>query len=427
MSLWQGRFNKELNKIADDFNSSLSFDKRLFQYDIIGSIAHATMLGDTNIISKEESNIIVSELNKMLDEEFDFSGAEDIHTFIEFELTKRLNDLGKKLHTARSRNDQIATDLKLYLRDEIDLIVELVENLIEVLNEKATDDIMPGYTHLQRAQPITFKMHLNAYIEMFNRDISRLKDCKKRMNESPLGCGALAGTKHPIDRIQTATLLGFDKPCNNTLDGVSERDYCIELASVISIIMLHLSRFSEEIILWCSSEFKFIELDDAFSTGSSIMPQKKNPDIAELVRGKSGRTFGNLQTLLIMMKGLPLAYNKDMQEDKQAIFDSIDTVKMSLIAFTPMVETMKILVENMFEACKSGFLNATEVADYLTNKGIPFRDAYMIVGKLVNYCIEVNKTLDELSLEEYKKFSDNFNNDVYREIDIKNSIFLKNI
>jgi len=426
MALWQGRFKKELNEQVNDFNSSLPFDNKLFKEDIIGSIAHATMLGDTEIIPKEESDIIVVELTKMLDEEFVFEGAEDIHTFVEQELTKRLGDLGKKLHTARSRNDQIATDLRLYLRNEINEISELLVHLIKVLEEKGTDDIMPGYTHLQRAQPITFAMHLGAYIAMFKRDLSRLADCKKRMNECPLGSGALAGTKHPIDRIQTATLLGFDKPCDNTLDGVSDRDFCVELASAISLIMVHLSRFSEEIIFWCSSEFKFVELDDAFATGSSIMPQKKNPDIAELVRGKSGRAFGNLQTLLVMLKGLPLAYNKDMQEDKEAIFDSIDTAKMCLLSFTPMIETMKILPQNMLNASKHGFLNATDVADYLAEKGMPFRDAYKIVGEIVGYCIDNNKTLEDLTIEEYKGFSNIFDTDIYEEISLENCVKVRN-
>lgn len=422
MALWQGRFKKGLNEQVNDFNSSLPFDQKLVKEDLTGSIAHATMLGDTNIIPQEESKIIVAELTKMLDEEFIFEGEEDIHTFIEVELTKRLGDLGKKLHTARSRNDQIATDLRLYLRNEIVEISELLNDLIIVLKEKSTDDIMPGYTHLQRAQPITLAMHFEAYIAMFKRDISRLSDCKKRMNECPLGSGALAGTKHPIDRMQTAKLLGFDKPCDNTLDGVSDRDFCVELASAISLIMVHLSRFSEEIILWCSSEFKFVELDDAFATGSSIMPQKKNPDIAELVRGKSGRAFGNLQTLLVMLKGLPLAYNKDMQEDKEAIFDSIDTVKMCLASFTPMLATMKMLPQNMLNASKHGFLNATDVADYLANRGMPFRDAYKIVGEIVAYGIENNKTLEDLSIAEYKQFSKIFDVDIYEEISLESCI-----
>lgn len=422
MALWSGRFKKELDEQINDFNSSLQFDYKLFKYDIIASIAHAKMLGATNIITTEESVTIVNELEKMLDEDFVFENAEDIHTFIEHELISRIGDLGKKLHTARSRNDQIATDLRLYLRDEISDLLELIEKLILVLDEKAIDIIMPGYTHLQRAQPITFSMHLNAYIAMFRRDITRLKDCNKRMNESPLGSGALAGSKHPIDRVATAKLLGFDKPCDNTIDGVSDRDFCIELASNLSIIMMHLSRFSEEIILWCSSEFKFIELDDAFATGSSIMPQKKNPDIAELIRGKTGRTFGNLQALLTMLKGLPLAYNKDMQEDKEAIFDSINTTKMCLKAFTAMFESIKVLDENMLEACKEGFLNATDVADYLSKKGVPFRDAYKISGELVAYCIEQKKNLDELLLEEYQKFSKLFEKDIYQEISLDNSI-----
>jgi argininosuccinate lyase len=426
MALWQGRFKKELDSNVNDFNSSLSFDKRLYFEDITGSIAHVTMLGDTNIIPKEESETIAKELTKILGDieagSLIIEDAEDIHSFIEQELTKRLGELGKKLHTGRSRNDQVAVDLKMYLKKESGEIIALLRNLIEVLGKKGTNDIMPGYTHLQKAQPITLATHFGAYIEMFNRDISRLQDCVGRMNVSPLGSGALAGTTHPINSDQTAKDLGFSKPCNNTLDGVSDRDYCIELAGCISIIMMHLSRFSEEIILWCSHEFSFIELDDAFATGSSIMPQKKNPDIAELVRGKSGRVFGNLQALLTMLKGLPLAYNKDMQEDKEAIFDSVDTVKLCLKNFTPMIETLKILPDNMKSSAQKGFINATDVADYLAKKGVPFREAYKIVGEIVAYAIEENVVLEDIPLEKYKNFSNEFEQDIYTEINLETCV-----
>ena len=386
--LWKGRFKKELAKETNDFNSSIGFDSRMFEQDIKGSIAHATMLGATGIIDKSESDKIVDGLNDILNDiksgelKIDMQ-AEDIHTFIEGELTARHGQTGKRLHTARSRNDQVALDIRLTLRDEIDEIVGKLKELVLVLCNKAEEHkatIMPGYTHLQRAQPITFGHHLMAYCAMILRDIDRLEDVKKRMNICPLGSGALAGTTYPLDRNMVADLLGFDDITYNSLDGVSDRDFCIELASALSIVMVHLSRFSEEIIMWCSWEFKFVELDDAFSTGSSIMPQKKNPDIAELVRGKSGRVFGDLTTLLTMMKGIALAYNKDMQEDKEAIFDAVDTVKMCLNAFTPMIDTMTVLKENMRNAAAKGFINATDCADYLVGKGLPFRDAYKCTG-----------------------------------------------
>ncbi|MBR1761753.1 MAG: argininosuccinate lyase [Eubacterium sp.] len=429
--LWKGRFKKELAKETNDFNSSISFDCRMFEEDIKGSIAHATMLGACGVIQKEESEKIASELSNILNEiksgelEIDMS-AEDIHTFIEGDLTSRLDSLGKKLHTARSRNDQVALDIRMVLKKETDKIINMLKKLVSVLVLKAEENketIMPGYTHLQRAQPITLAHHLLAYCFMLLRDISRLDDAKKRMNFSPLGSGALAGTTYPINRDLTADLLGFEGPCKNSLDGVSDRDFCIEIASVLSLVMVHLSRFCEEIILWCSWEFKFIELDDAFSTGSSIMPQKKNPDIAELVRGKSGRVFGDLTTLLTIMKGLPLAYNKDMQEDKEAIFDAVDTVKMCLCAFTPMIETMSVLKENMRAAAAKGFINATDCADYLVSKGLPFRDAYKATGEAVALCIENGSTLETLSLEEYKSVCPLFEYDVFDAINLEKCVF----
>ena len=433
VALWQGRFSKELNSDVNDFNSSLPFDKRMYKEDITGSIAHVTMLGSCNIIPLDESKTIAKELNKILDDinnnNLTIEGAEDIHSFVEQELTKRLGDLGKKLHTGRSRNDQVAVDLRMYLKKEIDFIMEQLKELISVLEDLSKehcDTIMSGYTHLQMAQPITFSQHLGAYIQMFNRDISRLMDCLKRMNESPLGAGALAGTTHSINRVQTSEILGFDKPMSNTIDAVSDRDYCLELASNLSLIMVHMSRFSEEIILWCSQEFKYIELDDAFATGSSIMPQKKNPDIAELVRGKSGRVFGNNMALLTMLKGLPLAYNKDMQEDKESIFDSLDTVKICLKTFTPMLKTLKVSKDNMRNNAENGFINATDLADYITKKGVPFREAYKIVGEIVAYCIEKNFTLETLPIKKYKEFCDKFKEDIYQEISLENCVIKRN-
>ncbi len=430
MKLWTGRFQKEISKTTNDFNSSISFDSRMYKEDITGSIAHATMLGECGIIDIEQSEIICKGLEEILTDiesgklEIDME-AEDIHTFIEGELTKRLGDAGKRLHTARSRNDQVALDIRLYLRNQTEELKKLVKGLIEVICNKAeqyADTVMPGYTHLQRAQPITFGHHLMAYAEMLLRDLSRLEDAQKRMNINPLGSGALACTTYPIDRSITTRLLGFDSMTRNSLDGVSDRDFCIELASALSVIMVHLSRFSEEIIMWCSWEFKFIELDDAFSTGSSIMPQKKNPDIAELVRGKSGRVFGDLQTLLTAMKGIALAYNKDMQEDKEAIFDAFDTVKMCLTAFTPMLDTMTVLPENMRKAAANGFINATDCADYLVKKGLPFRDAYKATGSLVALCIEKGLTLETLPIEEYKAVCDIFDEGVYDAISLEKCV-----
>lgn len=428
--LWKGRFKKELAKETNDFNSSIKFDCRMFEEDIKGSIAHATMLGAAGIIEKSESEKIVSGLSEILDDlksgrlEIDMN-AEDIHTFIEGELTARLGQTGKRLHTARSRNDQVALDIRMVLKKEIDEISEKLKELISVLCTKAEEHkttIMPGYTHLQRAQPITFAHHLMAYVSMLCRDLDRLADVKKRMNVLPLGSGALAGTTYPLDRAMVAELLGFDDVSSNSLDGVSDRDFCIELASALSLIMVHLSRFSEEIIMWCSWEFKFVELDDAFSTGSSIMPQKKNPDIAELVRGKSGRVFGDLTTLLTVMKGIALAYNKDMQEDKEAIFDAVDTVKMCLNAFTPMIDTMTVLKDNMRNAAAKGFINATDCADYLVGKGLPFRDAYKATGELVALCIDKGLTLETLPIEEYKAVCDIFDDGVYEAINLEKCV-----
>ena len=428
--LWKGRFKKELAKETNDFNSSISFDSRMFEEDIKGSIAHCTMLGACGIIEKSESEIIAAELAKILEEiksgelEIDMS-AEDIHTFVEGELTSRLDKLGKKLHTARSRNDQVALDIRMVLKKEIEEIIAQINTLLAVLVNKAEENketIMPGYTHLQRAQPITFAHHLLAYGFMLLRDIDRLSQTKERMNVLPLGSGALAGTTYPINRDLVAELLGFDSVSQNSLDGVSDRDFCIELASDLSLVMVHLSRFCEEIILWCSWEFKFIELDDAFSTGSSIMPQKKNPDIAELIRGKSGRVFGDLTALLTVMKGLPLAYNKDMQEDKEAIFDAVDTVKMCLTAFTPMVDTMSVIKENMRNAAAKGFINATDCADYLVSKGLPFRDAYKATGEAVALCIDKGLTLETLEIADYKEICTLFDEDVYTAINLEKCV-----
>ncbi len=430
MKLWAGRFSKEIDKKTNDFNSSISFDSRMYREDIEGSMAHAEMIGECGIIDKSESQAIIEGLKGILADidngslQIDMN-AEDIHTFIEGELTQRLGQTGKRLHTARSRNDQVAVDIRLYLKKEVQNIKKQVKELIGVICNKAEEyagAVMPGYTHLQRAQPITFGHHLMAYAEMLLRDVDRLECAYKHMDEMPLGSGALATTTYPIDRTITAKLLNFDRISQNSLDGVSDRDFCMELASVLSIIMVHLSRFSEEIIMWCSWEFKFVELDDAFSTGSSIMPQKKNPDIAELVRGKSGRVFGDLMTLLTVMKGIALAYNKDMQEDKEAVFDAVDTVKMCLTAFTPMIDTMKVLTDNMRKAAANGFINATDCADYLVKKGLPFRDAYKATGTLVAICIEKKTTLEELPIEEYKKICDIFDEGVYEAISLENCV-----
>ena len=414
----------------NDFNSSIQFDARMYKEDIMGSIAHATMLGDCGIISQKDVSAIVAGLEGILEDaeqgKVEFTpDNEDIHMNVEALLTKRIGDAGKRLHTARSRNDQVAVDLRLYLRHEIKEIKNMVLNFQQVLCEQAkkyTKTVMPGYTHLQRAQPITFAHHLMAYGNMLSRDVTRLEDCAGRMNCCPLGSGALAGTTYPIDRQQTALLLGFDAPMSNSLDGVSDRDYAIELMSALSILMMHLSRFAEEVILWCSWEFKFIELDDAYSTGSSIMPQKKNPDVAELVRGKTGRVYGDLMSLLTAMKGLPLAYNKDMQEDKEPVFDAVDTVKMCVPVFAAMINTMTVREDNMRLAAGRGFINATDCADYLTKKGVPFRDAYTVTGKLVAYCTEKGKTLEELTLEEFGEFSPVFSQDVYKAIDLDNCV-----
>ena len=424
--LWAGRAEKETAQIADDFNSSLHFDCRMYRQDITGSMAHAAMLAHCGILTEEEAQTLIFGLAGImadLDEgklTFDPS-AEDIHMFVEQVLTERLGDVGKKLHTARSRNDQVALDLRLYLRQEIASIRTLVLELLEAVTDKAEQyktAIMPGYTHLQRAQPITFGHHLMAYAMMLQRDIGRLDDAAKRMDVSPIGCCALAGTTFPIDRVYEAQQLGFSQVALNSLDGVSDRDFCIELASAISICMMHLSRLSEEIILWCSWEFKFIELDDAFTTGSSIMPQKKNPDVTELIRGKTGRVYGDLNTLLVMMKGIPLAYDKDLQEDKEAIFDAVDTLELCLRTVTPVLATMTPLPANMRRAAAKGFINATDCADYLTKKGMPFRDAYKCTGTMVAACIREGKTVEELTLDEFKQYRDLFAEDVDTAIDL---------
>ncbi len=421
MKLWGGRFRKETDTLVNDFNSSIQFDCRMYREDIEGSLAHAKMLAGQGIISREDEQQIRQGLQGILADveagKIEFTADnEDIHMNVEALLTQRIGEAGKRLHTARSRNDQVAVDLRLYLRREIDEIIGQILDLQQAILEQAErhqNTVMPGYTHLQRAQPISFAQHLLAYGEQLRRDVERLVDCRKRMNVCPLGSGALAGTTYPIDRWATARELGFDRPCSNSLDGVSDRDYALELMSGLSILMMHLSRFSEEVILWCSWEFKFIELDDAYSTGSSIMPQKKNPDVAELVRGKTGRVYGDLMGLLTTMKGLPLAYNKDMQEDKEPVFDAVDTVKMCLPVFTGMLSTMRVLPENMRRAAWGGFINATDCADYLTKKGMPFRDAYTTVGNLVYYCGQQGKLLEELSLEELQKISPLFGEDVY--------------
>ena len=424
--MWAGRTDGNIDKIADDFNSSIRFDCRMYRQDITGSMAHAAMLASKGIIAEADADTLIGGLEGILNDldsgalEFDMS-CEDIHMFVEQVLTQRLGDVGKKLHTARSRNDQVALDIRMYLRNEIDEISELVKDLVSAVVSKAEEyktAIMPGYTHLQRAQPITFGHHLMAYAMMLLRDLDRLEDCRKRMNRSPIGCCALAGTTYDTDRHFEAAKLGFDGICMNSLDGVSDRDFCVELMSAISILMMHLSRFSEEIILWSSWEFKFVELSDAYTTGSSIMPQKKNPDMAELVRGKTGRVYGDLMGLLTTLKGLPLAYNKDMQEDKEGIFDACDTVKMCLQVFAPMIATMIALTDNMKRAAQKGFINATDLADYLVKKGMPFRSAYKISGSLVAQCIRENTVLEELPLDAYKAYSDLFDTDLYEAIDL---------
>ena len=424
--MWAGRTDGATEQIADDFNSSIHFDSRMYRQDITGSMAHAAMLAAKNIITNEDADQLIAGLEGILNDldsgalEFDMT-CEDIHMFVEQVLTARLGDVGKKLHTARSRNDQVALDIRMYLRNQIDEISALVKDLIQAVTDKAESyksTIMPGYTHLQRAQPITFGHHLMAYAMMLLRDLDRLADCRKRMNFSPIGCCALAGTTYDTDRYFEAERLGFDGICQNSLDGVSDRDFCIELMSDLATLMMHLSRFSEEIILWSSWEFKFVELSDAYTTGSSIMPQKKNPDMAELVRGKTGRVYGDLMALLTTLKGLPLAYNKDMQEDKEAVFDAVDTVQMCLKVFTGMVSTMTAIEANMKRAAQRGFINATDLADYLVKKGLPFRSAYKISGSLVALCIKENTVLEELPLDTYKTYSDLFEEDLYTAIDL---------
>ena len=426
MKLWAGRLQGQVDEKLNELNASIGFDSRMYRQDITGSIAHARMLGKQGIIPAEDAEKIVSGLTDILSEieagtlEIDVT-SEDIHTFVEGELTKRIGDAGKRLHTARSRNDQVALDLRMYLADEIDKTVALAKDLISALCEVAErhlEGVMPGYTHLQRAQPVTLAHYLMAYAQMLLRDIDRLKDCKKRTLVLPLGSGALAGTTYPLDRQYVADQLGFGGICMNSMDGVSDRDFALELMSDLSILMMHLSRFSEEICLWCSWEFKFVTLSDSFSTGSSIMPQKKNPDITELVRGKTGRVYGDLMTLLTAMKALPLAYNKDMQEDKEAVFDALDTAQLSLEVLAPMLRTATFHPDNMKKAALGGFINATDCADYMTKKGVPFRDAYCVTGQLVNRCIELGTTLDALPLAEYRAFSPVFDEDVYAAIDL---------
>ncbi len=426
MKLWAGRFQKETDALVNDFNSSIAFDARLYRQDIEGSIAHATMLGKQGIIEEHEAEKIIDGLKTIL-RDIEAGAAEltedseDIHMNVERLLTERIGDTGKRLHTGRSRNDQVAVDFRLFVKGEIPGIVKNILDLQSVLAKKAREHmetVMPGYTHMQRAQPTTFGHVLMAYANMFRRDVTRLEDCRERLDESPLGAGALATSTYPVDRFETARLLGFKGPMDNSMDAVSDRDYALELLSALSILMMHLSRFAEEVILWCSWEFKFAELDDAYSTGSSIMPQKKNPDVAELVRGKTGRVYGDLITLLTVMKGLPLAYNKDMQEDKEAVFDAIDTVELCIPVFAAMLDTLTVRGEDMARAASVGFINATDCADYLVKKGLPFREAYMLVGGLVHRCIETGQTLESLPLEEYRAVSPLFGEDVYQALQI---------
>lgn len=432
--LWGGRFTKETDQLVYNFNASLSFDRKLYRQDIKGSMAHAEMLAKQGIVTLQESQEMIAGLQEILEEieagKLEFSPEyEDIHSFVEAKLIQKKGDVGKKLHTGRSRNDQVALDMKLYVRDEIEeldcLLKELLETLLHIMEENL-HTYMPGFTHLQKAQPVTAAHHFGAYFEMFKRDRSRMADTKKRLNLCPLGSGALAGTTYPLDRAYTAELLGFDGPTLNSMDSVADRDYLIELLSGMSTIMMHLSRFCEEIILWNSNEYQFVEIDDSYSTGSSIMPQKKNPDIAELVRGKTGRVYGALMSLLTTMKGIPLAYNKDMQEDKELVFDAIDTVKGCLALFNGMVSTMEFQKENMEKSAKNGFTNATDAADYLVNHGVPFRDAHGIVGRLVLFCLEKNISLDEMSLEEYQEISSVFQEDIYEAISMKNCVEKRN-
>ncbi len=430
MKLWAGRFQKETDTLVNNFNSSINFDARLYKQDIAGSIAHATMLGKQGIIEQAEADKIISGLKAILADieagEVEFTmDNEDIHMNIEAILTQRIGDTGKRLHTSRSRNDQVAVDFRLYVKEEIPTIINQVLDLEQVLIQKAEENlstVMPGYTHLQRAQPTTFAHYMMAYANMFRRDVTRLEDCLERLDECPLGAGALATSTYPVDRQMTAKLLGFAKPTENSMDSVSDRDYAIEFLSACSILMMHLSRFAEEIILWCSWEFKYADLDDAYSTGSSIMPQKKNPDVAELVRGKTGRVYGDLMTLLTVMKALPLAYNKDMQEDKEPVFDAIDTVEMCLPVFSAMLQTLTIRPKNMAKAAAGGFINATDCADYLVKKGMPFREAYMIVGRLVNMCIRSGENLETLTLRDFRAISDLFDSDVYEALELKHCV-----
>ena len=428
--MWAGRAQEQLDQTADDFNSSIAVDQRMAEQDITGSIAHAKMLAAQGILDAGEVEKIIQGLEGILNDLKAGSlaidpAAEDIHMFVEQVLTERIGDAGKRLHTARSRNDQVAVDLRLYLRQRSAGLVQQLKALMSVITDQAeanSDAIVPGYTHLQRAQPILFAHHLLAYAMMFSRDVTRLQDAAKRMNESPLGACALAGTTYPTSRQMTAQLLGFDGPCRNSIDAVSDRDFCVELLAALSTIMMHLSRFSEEIILWCSWEFHFVELSDAYTTGSSIMPQKKNADMAELVRGKTGRVYGDLMGTLTMLKGLPLAYNKDMQEDKESIFDAFDTVSHCLEVFTPMLQTMKTRKDKMYKAAQEGFINATDLADYLTRKGMPFRAAYKLTGSLVAECIRTGQVLETVPLERYRELSDLFEQDVYEAIDLKTCV-----
>lgn len=434
MKLWGGRFTKEINQLVYNFNASITYDQKFYKQDILGSIAHVTMLAKQGILTDDERQQIVDGLQGILK---DIENGtleitmehEDIHTFVEANLIERIGDAGKKLHTGRSRNDQVALDMKLYIRDEIVAINDLLKAQMEVIHrimKENIDTFMPGFTHLQKAQPVTLAHHFGAYFEMFRRDRSRLRDIYDRMNYCPLGAGALAGTTYPLDREYTASLLQFDGPTLNSMDSVSDRDYLIELLSAMSTIMMHLSRFCEEIILWNSNEYRFVEIDDSYSTGSSIMPQKKNPDIAELVRGKTGRVYGALVSMLTTMKGIPLAYNKDMQEDKELTFDAIDTVKGCLALFTGMIDTMKFNKDNMAASAKNGFTNATDAADYLVNHGVPFRDAHGIIGQLVLLCIDKGISLDELPLEEYQKISPIFQDDIYEAIAMKTCVEKRN-
>ena len=434
MKLWGGRFTKETNQLVHNFNASLSFDQKFYKQDILGSIAHVTMLEKQKILTADEKETIIGGLKSILEDiesgKLEFTAEhEDIHSFVEAHLIERIGDPGKKLHTGRSRNDQVALDMKLYTRDEIveinDLLKELLVTIHRIMKENV-DTFMPGFTHLQKAQPVTLAHHFGAYFEMFRRDRGRLADIYKRMNYCPLGSGALAGTTYPLDRAYTAELLGFDGPTLNSMDSVSDRDYVIELLSALSTIMMHLSRFSEEIIIWNTNEYQFVDIDDAYSTGSSIMPQKKNPDIAELVRGKTGRVYAALMSMLTTMKGIPLAYNKDMQEDKELTFDAIDTVKGCLALFNGMVSTMHFKKDRMENSAKNGFTNATDAADYLVGKGVPFRDAHGIVGRLVLYCIDKGISLDDMKLEEYKAISPVFEDDIYDAISMKNCVERRN-